>query len=73
MLGGIYMETRVVSIRLGVELHDEIKAIAEMEKRATAQQIAYFIEKGLERYYAENRYLKEMEGNPPPNDERMAK
>lgn len=51
------METRVISIRLEADLHEQIKAMAEKERRPASQQIVYLIETGIARYEAEQRAI----------------
>ena len=55
------METRVISIRLEADLHDQIKAMAEKERRPASQQIVYLIEKGIARYEAEQRAIDSLD------------
>lgn len=55
------METRVISIRLDADLHDQIKTMAEKERRPASQQIVYLIEKGIARYEAEQRVIESLD------------
>lgn len=67
------MESRVVSIRLDADLHERIKSLAEKERRPTAQQIVYLIERGLIRYEAEQEAIASLDAVGQPNKEKIAK
>lgn len=67
------MESRVVSIRLDADLHEQIKAFADRERRPAAQAIVYLIEKGLARYEVEQRAIASMDAVGQTNNEKMAK
>jgi hypothetical protein len=54
------MGNKTFSIRLEDDILDEVRKIAEKERRATNAQIVVLLEKGLKRYKKEQEYLKGM-------------
>ena len=64
------METRVISIRLEADLHEQIKAMAEKERRPASQQIVHLLEKGIARYEAEQRAIESLDESDQPKKEK---